>query len=77
MEKMAAMLPSERSYLKTGVFSTFKQRIPWLLLFMISATFRSMIITNFEGYIRALAGGAVLLAFIATASFLRGCPWTV
>ena len=35
MEKMAAMLPSERSYLKTGVFSTFKQRIPWLLLLMI------------------------------------------
>ena len=64
MEKMAAMLPSERSYLKTGVFSTFKQRIPWLLLLMISATFTSMIITNFEGYIRALAGGAVLIAFI-------------
>lgn len=64
MEKMAAMLPSERSYLKTGVFSTFKQRIPWLLLLMISATFTSMIITNFEGYIRALAGGAVLIVFI-------------
>ena len=64
MEKMAAMLPSERSYLKTGVFSTFKQRIPWLLLLMISATFTSMIITNFEGYIRARAGGAVLIAFI-------------
>lgn len=64
MEKMAAMLPSERSYLKTGVFSTFKQRIPWLLLLMISATFTSMIITNFEGYIRALAGGAVLISFI-------------
>ena len=64
IEKMAAILPSEKTYLKTGIFSTFKQRIPWLLLLMISATFTSMIITNFEEYLSSLVGGAVLIAFI-------------
>ena len=48
IEKMAAILPSDKSYLKTSVFSTFKSRIPWLLLLMISATFTGAIISNFE-----------------------------
>ena len=61
IEKMAAILPSEKPYLKTGVFSTWKQRIPWLLLLMISATFTGKIITVFED---ALAANAVLTAFI-------------
>ena len=61
IEKMAAILPSERPYLKTGIFATFKQRIPWLLILMISATFTDMIITSFE---KALAAQVVLTAFI-------------
>ncbi|MBQ5960731.1 MAG: magnesium transporter [Firmicutes bacterium] len=61
IEKMAAILPSERPYLKTGIFATFKQRIPWLLILMISATFTGMIITSFE---KALAAQVVLTAFI-------------
>ncbi len=48
IEKMAAILPSDKSYLKTSVFSTFKARIPWLLLLMISATFTGAIISGFE-----------------------------
>ena len=48
IEKMAAILPSDKSYLKTSVFSTFKARIPWLLLLMISATFTGAIISSFE-----------------------------
>lgn len=48
IEKMAAILPSDKSYFKTSVFSTFKSRIPWLLLLMISATFTGAIISNFE-----------------------------
>ncbi len=48
IEKMAAILPSYKSYLKTSVFSTFKARIPWLLLLMISATFTGAIISGFE-----------------------------
>ena len=61
MEIMGGMLPSEKSYLKNSVFELFKNRIPWLLLLMISATFTGMIINSFEG---ALAAQAALTAFI-------------
>jgi len=61
IEKMAAILPSEKPYLKTGVFETWKQRIPWLLVLMVSATFTGSIISSFEG---ALEKCVVLTAFI-------------
>ena len=61
IEKMAAILPSEKSYFKTGVFSTFKARIPWLLLLMISATFTGAIISSFETKLTAVPA---LIAFI-------------
>ena len=57
--KMAAITPREESYLKAGVFSIWKARIPWLLLLMISATFSSAILSRFE-----LALPAVLLLFV-------------
>jgi len=61
IEKMAAIIPSEKTYLKTGIYETWKQRIPWLLLLMVSATFTGKIITYFEG---ALASCVVLTVFI-------------
>ena len=61
IEMMAAILPSEKSYLKTGVFATFKARIPWLLILMISATFTGAIISSFEG---KLSKWMALIAFI-------------
>ncbi len=61
IEKMAAILPSEKTYLKTGVFETFKSRIPWLLLLMISATFTGAIISGFESRLEQCLG---LVAFI-------------
>jgi len=61
MEIMAAISPSEKPYMKTGVFETFKNRIPWLLILMISATFTGKII---QGYEDSLAACAVLTAFI-------------
>ncbi|MCR4693677.1 MAG: magnesium transporter [Firmicutes bacterium] len=61
IEKMAAITPSERPYLKTGVWDTFLQRIPWLLLLMISATFTARIISHFE---TALQSSLVLSTFI-------------
>ncbi|MBO5789124.1 MAG: magnesium transporter, partial [Clostridia bacterium] len=61
MALMSGMLPSERTYLKSSVWSLFRNRIPWLLLLMISATFTGMIITSFE---TALAAQAALIAFI-------------
>ena len=61
IEKMAAILPSEKPYLKTGVWETYKARIPWLLFLMISATFTGMILSHFES---ALAVVPALTAFI-------------
>lgn len=61
IEKMAAILPSEKTYLKTGVFETVKSRIPWLLFLMISATFTGAIISTFE---KQLTVYAALIAFI-------------
>ena len=61
IEKMAGMLPSEKSYLRSSAWDLFKHRIPWLALLMVSATFTGMIITNFES---ALAAQVVLTAFI-------------
>lgn len=61
IEKMAAITPSDRPYMKTSVYEIFKARIPWLLLLMISSTFTSIIITSFEN---ALAAQVTLTAFI-------------
>lgn len=61
IEKMAAITPSEHPYLRSSVWEIWKQRIPWLLLLMISATFTGMIITKFED---ALSVQVTLTAFI-------------
>ena len=61
MEIMAAMTPSEKTYLKSTPFDLFRHRIPWLMLLMVSATFTGMIITSFE---EALALLPALTAFI-------------
>ena len=61
IEKMAGMIPSEKSYLRSTPWDLFKHRIPWLALLMISATFTGMIITGFES---ALAAQVALTAFI-------------
>ncbi|MCR5596257.1 MAG: magnesium transporter [Lachnospiraceae bacterium] len=61
MEKMAAIVPTDKPYMRTGVFETWKKRIPWLLLLMVSATFTSKILTSFED---ALQVCVVLTAYI-------------
>ena len=61
IEKMAAIVPTDKLYMKTTVFETWKKRIPWLLLLMISATFTGSIITSFED---ALSACVVLTAYI-------------
>ena len=61
IEKMAAIMPTDKPYMKTGVFETYKKRILWLLLLMISATFTGKIISSFEN---ALSACVVLTAFI-------------
>ena len=61
IELMSGMLPSERTYLKSSIWELFKNRIPWLMLLMLSATFTGLIITSFE---EALAAQVALTAFI-------------
>lgn len=61
IEIMAAITPTDRPYLKTGVWSTFRSRIPWLLVLMLSATLTGIIITRFEA---TLATSVLLTAFI-------------
>ena len=61
IEKMAAIVPSDKPYMKTSVIDAWKKRIPWLLLLMISATFTGRIIASFED---ALSKYVVLTAFI-------------
>ncbi len=61
IEKMAAITPSDKSYFKTGVFETWVQRIPWLLVLMISAAVTGAIISHYEG---ALAKMVILTSFI-------------
>lgn len=58
---MAGILPSDKPYMRTGTLEIWKNRIPWLLFLMLSATFTSMILTSFED---ALAVQAALVAFI-------------
>lgn len=61
IDKMAAILPSDKSYFRTSVFSTFKSRIPWLMLLMLSATFTGAIISSFESKLTVFPA---LIAFI-------------
>ena len=55
-EKMALLRPSEDEYLKTNVFVLAKNRIVWLLILMVSATFTGQIIEGFEAKLATIAG---------------------
>ncbi len=61
IEIMGGVTPTDKPYLKTSIWETFKARFPWLLLLMISATFTGQIIASFEN---ALAAATVLTAYI-------------
>ena len=61
IEKMAAVLPSDKPYMKTSVWGIYKKRVPWLLILMLSATFTSTIISSFDS---VLAQVLILSSFI-------------
>ncbi len=61
IQKMAAIVPSEKPYLKTGVFETWRKRIPWLLVLLVSATFTGRILGHYES---ALGAVPLLTVFI-------------
>ncbi len=68
-EKMAAMLPSDKPYLRTSVIATWKARLPWLMILMLSATFTGMILNHYEN---ALAACLILNAYIPMLSGTGG-----
>ncbi len=69
-EKMAAIIPTEDEYMKNGVFTLVKNRIPWLMILMLSATLTGMIITHFEN---ALVGwGSLGVVLTASMPMLMG-----
>ena len=61
IEKMSGLLPSDDEYMKTPILTLFKNRIPWLMILMISATFTGIIITHFEGVLSSTGKLGVLL----------------
>lgn len=61
IEKMAAITPTDKPYLKMGAVETWKKRFPWLLLLMVSATFTGKIIQHFQS---ALQAYVILTSFI-------------
>ena len=71
IELMSGMMPSEKPYLRSTPVDLFKNRIPWLMLMMVSATFTSMIMTHFED---ALAAQIALSAFIPMLPGTGGHP---
>ncbi|MBR2384580.1 MAG: magnesium transporter [Clostridia bacterium] len=63
VQKMAAILPTEKPYLKQSTWSIWKARIPWLLILMLSATFTSMILSSYEEALMIISSG-VLYTFV-------------
>lgn len=55
-EKMAMLTPSDDEYLKTKVWGLAKNRIPWLIILLISSTFTGQIIEGFEAKLATIAG---------------------
>jgi len=62
ISKMAAVTPSDKPYLKTSIWEIWKNRVPWLLLLMISSTFTALIINNYESQLTAIS--SVLFACV-------------
>jgi magnesium transporter len=62
IQKMAAITPNEKPYLKQSVFSIWKARVPWLIILMLSATFTSLVLTSFENDL--FIASPVLYAFV-------------
>ncbi len=62
ISKITAITPSEKPYLKTSVFKLWIQRIPWLAILMLSATFTSLIITHNEAVLSGASFGILITA---------------
>lgn len=63
IEKIHAIVPTDKPYLKTSVWELFVHRLPWLLILMISATFTGIILNTYESSLSAI-GGSLLIACV-------------
>ncbi len=63
IEKMVAISPTDKPYLRMGVWETFLKRVPWLILLMLTATISGYIITAYEDALVA-SGMVMLTAFV-------------
>ena len=70
-EKMAGMAPSDKPYLRTGILETWKSRVPWLLVLMLSASITGAIISKYEA---AFAAVPLLVSFIACTALTAFIP---
>lgn len=59
IEKMAAITPTDDPYLKTGVWTIWAKRIPWLMLLMVSATFTGLILNTYEASLSIISGALI------------------
>ena len=55
ISKMAGITPTTKPYLQTSVFAIFKNRIPWLMVLLISATFTGLIINTYENTLNVIS----------------------
>lgn len=62
IEKINAIKPSDKPYLKTSIGEIFKNRIPWLIILMVSSTFTGLIINMYESRLNAIS--SVLFACV-------------
>ncbi len=62
IQKMAAILPNEKPYLKQSIFSIWLSRIPWLILLLFASTFTSMVLAGYEEDLSKVS--KVLMAFV-------------
>jgi magnesium transporter len=65
IEKMSALTPSEDTYMKTGVFTLVKNRLPWLILMLVASIFTGLIISHYEEILTAPALGSIGVALTA------------
>mgnify|MGYP000053935164 FL=1 len=62
--KMAALQPAEKEYMDSSIFTLTKQRLPWLMVLMISATFTGAIIESFESVLSKVAALSVFMPML-------------
>ena len=60
IERMAAITPTDKPYLQTGVFESWRTRVVWLILLMLLSTFTGMIITRYETALTAFGLAAFM-----------------